>query len=968
MAVGDEPVARHEGESRNHLYGRDRQLEAFCEMRNALILVTGGSGIGKSDFLTAARDLVNTEKFSSPEVAAARETPGILQRIILDLATKAVDGLITTESALERLGERLLHAAKKISKDHGTKLASAIVKELVTFAKSRLGEGVGQALYDFAKEIKDTETDLESLKSRITTAADPDVIAVAVDLTREVADLMPNRELILFIDGGERFSEGDLAQVAYLPEILPDNVRLILAISTQTAKIREKVTGLLTRGITEYPVSPLTVTDISYWAFQEGLQPEVAERVHKMTGGYPVFAPSAFRAIRDNRPLGDVAIAHTFDLETRAALREIDTGSATAARRLSAFIDPVPDGRSAGFLGLSIYQWGEVQERLVEAGIFTTQVAGEPWFHEQRRKSIWRSISDAERRDAASRAFTELKQALIRTRVVNPDIIIALADIATSVPDVITTESKAKEVAKASLDEIAVLAAVIELAEAAMPDEVLTVFGGPVLAHARSKFGLDADLTPALISLCSKDLLFQRTSDDASVVVPLLDPLAVYLAAGRAGRDLGRLPIPRLATNVFEAAIRWRLEPFTRCVYGVGVPSAAEINARLLAEERSSKPGQIIFTRGPSRNILVLQLNLGSEQLYYGAEFATADDRDQAMERAQALESKLFGHNVDLVREYIQPKTTVAARRFLIAAERVLDTRLGSPESRPSLGISTGIEIEDPKPALNLAEMFRIARSMCTEDERIAFDLLDRRRIAYLSSGEDLLTVEVFGNEDGVVDLENVLDPAGPRDFFRRGPYASFELDRALHIKPGERVGTTRYRSANSAYGVLDGLFDLCRRASNYNKFQESKRVAIERDSLPVLLNEAASRTYRDAQLLASVLPRTDKPVQPRHTYLNISYRKDDILDEVGRGLHATYAIAELKQGEPEAVTVQFANGENQGMQPTFLDEGESLRKAFNVPAQQNLSTWGQGDGISIIADMLGYYTSDIIFTHDQLE
>lgn len=927
MAVGDESVARHEGESSTHLFGRDRQLEEFRELREPLILVTGGSGIGKSTFLTAAHDLENSINFTAPNVASARETPGLLQRIILELATSAVDELIQSGSSLEIFGERLLRAAKKIVKDHKTRLASAIVKEFVTFAKSRLGEGVGQALYDFAKEIKGTETELEALKSRITTAADPDVLAIAIDLTREVADLMPNRELLLFIDRGERFSDEDLAQIAYLPEILPENVRLILAISTQVAKAREKVTRLLTLGITEYPVSPLTVTDVSHWAFQEGLQPEVAERVHKVTGGYPVFIPSAFRAVRENRSLGDVPIKQTFDLETRAALREIETASAAAARRLSAFTDPVPDGRSAGFLGLNIYQWGEVQARLIDAGIFTTQVAGEAWFHEQRRKSIWRSISNAEKQDAATHAFTELTQALKRSQLVDPDIIIAIADIATSVPDVITTESKAKEVGEASLEEIAILAAVIELAEAEIPNKVLTVSGGAVLAHARSKFGIDTDLTPALISLCAKELLFERTSDDASAVVPMLEPLALYVAAGRAGRDLGRLPIPRLATNVFEAAIRSRLEPFTRCAYGVGAPSAANINSRLLAEEMKTRSGHLILPRDPDRHLLMLQFNLGSEQLYCCAQFATADDRDRARARTQTLDGKIFGHHVDLVREFIQPKITVATSRFLLAAERVLDTKLGLSARRPSPTSNARAKFQDPQPALNLAEMFRIARSMCTEDERIAFGLLDRRKIAYLSSGDDLLTVEVFGNEDGVVDLENVLDPAGPKDFFGRGPYASFEIDRALRLKPGERVGATRYRSSNSAYGVLDGLFDLCEKAREYNRFQKEKRVAIHQDSLATILNQAATRTYHDAQLLSSVLPRTGKPVQPRHTYLNLHYRNDDFLDEVSRGLYATFAIVELERGEDEAITVQFTNDEDHNPQRDFLDEGEALKK-----------------------------------------
>jgi hypothetical protein len=968
MEAGDHSATNQDGKSSNRLYGRESQLDAFLARQEALLLLTGGSGIGKSDFLTAARNLVNASEFRAPAIRSAREAPGTLQRVIIELATEAIEELIKVEPLLERFTERLYLAAKKLSKDRGSKLATAIMNDLVNFAKSRLGDGVGQALIEYAKEVRGTETELEALRARISAAADPEVLAVAVDLTHEVALLMPGQQLHLFIDQADRFSEGDFSQVAHLAEILPDNVKLTMAVSTQSIRVRRDVRALIMRGVANYPVMPLNVTDLSYWIVEKGVRPEFAERIHKVTGGYPIFVPAAIRAVREKRHLSDVPVAQIFDLETQTALLELDSEISTIVRRLSAFTDPLLDERIADYLDLDIYKWGDIQARLTDAGIFNSRTDGKPWFHEQRRKSIWRVLTDAERRDAAERAFTELRQTVERTASVNPDTIVALADIVTSVPEIVDTEAKAKAVAVAPLDEIAVLAAVIELAESTAPGQMPTASGASVLAHTRHKFSLDIDLTVPLASLRSKELLFEKSNNEASVVIPTLDNLATYIAVGRAGRDLGRLPIPQLATNVFEATIKWRLGLFSRCLYGIGAPSPATISADLFAEE-SRTPGQVTYPRRPGRNILALQLRLGSEPLFCGAQFSTADELHQASERFYSLESKLFGHEIDLVRNFPLPQVSVAARRILVAAERVVGKPLGTADSIPTSTYTNTQRAKDSdrlqNTAAHIAEVLRIARSICSEDERIAFNLLDRRRVAFLSNDRDLLTIEIFGNEDGVVDLQDLVSVETQRRLFARGPYRSFELERALQLKPEDRLGMFHYRSSGHADSVYDCMFDLCKEAAHYNRYRPRRRIPLDQTSLENLLNEAVRQTYQDAQLLASALPVFNKELRPHHIYLQLSQLNSGFPDSVLPVLSATYAVVELDQGEQEAATVHISDFGDR-LRPNYGDSGMSLKQAFNIPEERAVLISGESVGQPFIANMLGYMTSDLEFEYPE--
>lgn len=225
-----------------------------------------------------------------------------------------------------------------------------------------------------------------------------------LDFAGEVCERFDGQQVILALDDGDRLNDEGVRLLADLAERLPDCLRLHVAFSTRTAAYRERVEWLLTSSafVDEEQILGLDVESIAAWLADEGLDPGVAADVVRVTGGYALHVGDLLSHLKHGGSIEDVPRNELFARHTNEAWRSLSLEVARHARALCVFSDPLPHGHAVAFLGLDAAAWGEVQDRLWRARIFSVEVNGQRWFHEQRRQYLVDEVLGADERAEAS--------------------------------------------------------------------------------------------------------------------------------------------------------------------------------------------------------------------------------------------------------------------------------------------------------------------------------------------------------------------------------------------------------------------------------------------------------------------------------------------------------------------------------------------------------------------------------------
>lgn len=942
------------------LYGRTDLLDqlALASNRGAVVLLTGDSGVGKSSVLDAAQDNDRRRGVIAPVPTRLTHAGGALQRGLLDQLASAAAAVITDAGIAERVLEALAIGARQIAEDKGQELALVIGKELLQVARGRLGADVGEAFAQYVRSL--TSSGEHTLRARIQ-AVDSDVLATVISLYQEVIQVA-GKDVGLALDNAERMGQEDIRQLADLTERLPIGAAVRVAY-TLVGPDHSNLPMLTSAGVLQIDVQPLDDTAVAEWLQDVGLDVELAPSVQRVADGYALYVDEAISILRRGESLRDVTIGEFFERSTKDTLRSLDIDVSMAAQRLAVYIDAPPFDRVAELLDVDGMRWTEVRTRLLESRIFISQAGGDPWFHELRRRVVWGQLDETIRGPAADAAVAELTERFEATS--EPELLIALAEIATESPEVISQPSQ-KAVLEASIDEIAIAAAVIELSEPGGPpgqDALFHVTGDSLLVYARDVFrGADSDFLSALSRLQERGLLNIISNQSVSVVFPTIDVHTFRLIVGRAGAELRRIPIPRLATAAFNAAIRPKIGVFSTARYGLGQPAVGGLarEAWTAAVRAQTTPAWSAYHLPP--HAIVFADALG-EPLYASITFKNLAARNEAVEGLRGAREPLLGSEV-LVNDVLElPVTRIPAEILLQAAGLILDERLQT--IRPSIKAPRPLNAREV--AVGRADTVRYMRALCNRVERYALDLDQPVQLAYAGDDHRIELIEIHGGQDGVRELtDSVTVPWAD-------PYLRFKLRRDLHLTRHERLGTISDRITAVGHEkepIIEALTMLRERAANFNEKQERLAVPLEERSLKSLLQQSMNRRFDIATAMYQALPFTVSTHPPSPARFLVLVCPD--MPQLGM-VDGSSAIVSVCSFDPDpgqeisgdtvevAVTPAVANPGYGEVEAGFLDRfGIDVSFQDYLTSVPGLRHKSHGDAKHVLARLLGYRIDDI--------
>lgn len=779
---------------------------------------------------------------------------------------------------------------------------------------------------------------------------------MVLDFAGEVCERFDGQQVILALDDGDRLNDEGVRLLADLAERLPDCLRLHVAFSTRTAAYRERVEWLLTSSafVDEEQILGLDVESIAAWLADEGLDPGAAADVVRVTGGYALHVGDLLSHLKHGGSIEDVPRNELFARHTNEAWRSLSLEVARHARALCVFSDPLPHGHAVAFLGLDAAAWGEVQDRLWRARIFSVEVNGQRWFHEQRRQYLVDEVLGAdERAEASAQAVRALHNLVKEEGMVER--LSELAALAETATPLLQTDSHLAAAVALELDELALAASLMEVIEPTTP----AVRGDVLLDYARSVFGVRGDLIPALRRLGQRDLVaVAQNESGATAAAPSWgSELAAATVAGQAVRKLGRLPVARAASAVFDLELRPQLGPFTAAHYGLGRPSMGKLSEMATALRRPS-PGFIgSFDLG---NNLLVRGSYAGRNVYGAITFSSVNERDSARQSLDGLSGEVFGQRFEVDDLLSHPVDHVPSRRFLEATERLIDKRIGSPATA-SRYISLHLkESLDPEEALRRkAAIVHVVRERSSELEFMAARLDEPIGYAYVEQDRSILEAEIRGGREHVEELH--VEAGLPWD----DPYLMFRLAELLALQPGEYIAHLSSRSGKLLRDpVVDVLGSLHWNIAQFNRHQgyrRRRRIILEVEWLEEALMQAARRNLEDARVLAAAAPvgETMLPPEPRTTHLFIELNRPRLDAVPGLDSTAHYLLVPNPEGE-ESVSVTLAYHVEDNPERADTKALSAWFQQLHLPEQPESYAGGVADLSYLLAGMLGHTEGEI--------
>ncbi|MER6059849.1 ATP-binding protein [Streptomyces sp. NPDC001792] len=833
------------------LYGREEPLRVLIDPATPVVVVTGDEGAGKSTLLSACRNTAQESSLASVDITRLPHRTGGLQVAIFNQLIAITDLLVRDQTVADRFAHKVATRARTAVGPRRKEFALAVAKELLTLVKERVGSDLGQALGEF---FASSATDgSEAIREKLHNQVDADALRALVDIADEVASLGEASTLYLLFENAQNLSDEDLRQLADLASVLPASVVLRLEHQDASDEHRRRIRLLTSAGITEVSLSGLSEETVRFWCRARNVPESLHKRIYQSTHGYPLFVDDAIDQVNANRRLGNISPTENFRASTVESLNELDPESAAAARRLSAFLDPPQDERVVDILGegMTLTRWEGVRSRLERARIFTTSANGVPWFHEVRRRCIWESLSPALRNEVADRAVSFIVDSYREAR--DPELLINLALVAPASTEV-RNDPRALHMAGATLDEVALLSSLLEIAEgqngSAQP-EIPTALGDAVFDYCRLAFMPDVDALPALESLGAAEVVFVANNDQASALIPRLSELAYMLTLGRAGAELPRFPVPTIASVLFRTAISRYLHDFVTCSYGIGYPSLRKLVEDGAAAYRAQTQRHVV---GRSVHGVLLRASIEQQPFYAYSTFHDAEKAARSAVDLQRAAGRHLGLTVDIDWLSQFPTGMIRGRRFVNALERIAFT------PRSDL---TFMDVVSQK-----ADLLRYVRASCSRIEKAVLDLEKATSYFVLEKGRDAMVVEVAGGSDGVRKLESVV----PDDYSFSGPYKWANLRKMLNLGIGESVESISFTSSGATFHDPKRILDsLSKKAQQYNRNQPRPWVDASAHALQNALSVSMRDTYHDAQALCAVLSQYgDVRLKPRKTLLAV--------------------------------------------------------------------------------------------------
>ena len=501
------------------LFGRRELLDRLAASSAAVTLLVGDSGTGKTAVL---EELQSEATAVAPDPVQVTRAPGSLQVALLDGLAAAVSLMVNDMTAAERAGRLLVDAAGRVADKRLENLRAAIGRHLLSLVRAR----VGDEMADFFADVR-VGHDSHSRGvacPRITAASDGEVVDQIVSFAGEVVGLAAGRDIQVALDDLDRLDDGDLRRLADLPDRLPAGFKIRGAFTTWHSTSRQRFETLQLGGVQGLSISGLTERDIEAWLDAEGIDNRLAPRVMAATNGYPVHVADAVALLqRDPSPETLATLTPDQIVEVRHEAGMARTRLSKSGRRRKALCLqrpasdtpglPTARGRRAGM--------GDSRPSIArDAGLLLDDERR--WFHELRRRVIWRDLISEEMRRVSIDAATDELRTQLALPTARPADFADFAVIAAQNRGLQNIEAGLGAAVEATTDELAIAAAALKLIEYSQGERAIDA--EVLLAYTRTAYSIDRDPLGALDRLVDRGPYARR----------------LKRALGGSGTDLGK--------------------------------------------------------------------------------------------------------------------------------------------------------------------------------------------------------------------------------------------------------------------------------------------------------------------------------------------------------------------------------------------------------------------------------------------
>ncbi|WP_300609670.1 hypothetical protein [Trebonia sp.] len=934
------------------LYGRDQQVLDLLTTRVPVTVICGDSGVGKTRVL---EEVVARFGGVAPAPVVVGHAPAALQASLLDALGAAAALIAEDEGAAKRVGRLLVEGGRRLARAKASEVGLAVARIVLGAVRDRVGQNVTDVITEYFDQVREAAAD--DVAVRIRQASDPDVIHAIAVLAADVADAAGGKRILLPLDNVNHIQAEDRGRLMDLRPLLPDKVSVLCTFTGVCAADQSILDEYTRAGITVYPLFGLEEWAIEQWLSAEGLPPDMAKQVLVNTNGYGFDVANAVQLLRTGRPLTDAAgrsgREEVLRAATSQALRGLDTGSHVAALKLSVLSAPLPSRYAAAYLGMEPAAWAVTQGRLVDSRIFVP--GNPPWFHDQRRRLLREQVQDSDLPGYLRAAGTQLRAMAEAGPGMPADALTQYAEISDTLVSLGAADPSVAAVAQLSESALAVLGAIIELADGDGP--------GPrseqVLLYARDIFRCSGDPSAALAELRDSELAVTPSDEhQTSVVLRPGSSEAVIYAYGKIGLRLGRIPFPRIASLVFNGRLRTALGPFAHAFYGVGKPSLWELSRQDLPPRARLPhlPPLLAIRRQPR---LFIRGLFGDTPIYAAVAYHNQPERDTALTGLREMPAGSFlGQQVVLTSVTGKPDDPLPSRRLACAFERALGFPVGNT-TNSSDSVIHGVKIprqdavEQQLEALNLlAELSNERERQVTGHQAARYGLL-----RWVSPDGQAELTAVVANASGIIELKDV-----PIDVVRT--FDRVALGQLAGLLPGQRIGHMQSRAGHQTEVTdlqlaVNEVTRYARMIDGYNDPQVARRqlpadVSYLQSLIQEQLDERETMARHIADRLGRALP------SGRDVYLLVDPHVRDRGMIPWAGQDATIVTAQMLGTSPRVLMAVEPHEEFSPDRDWVDNLTAQVERVFGVTDVKLVGS-GLSSALDAVSSLLGHMFNDIL-------